>query len=83
MADAVEAAWQNVDEETADELERRERHCLEALAPIEAVVFPPKNDAVAVVGDQPAVGDGDAVGIAGQNRARTAVDDAHPSIELH
>jgi hypothetical protein len=37
-----------VDEEAADELGGRERHRLEAFAPVEAVVLPPEGDAVAV-----------------------------------
>src|SRR5580693_7474515 len=59
MADAVEAVGQHVDEEAADELGGRERHRLEAFAPVEAVVLPPEGDAVAVARDQAAVGDGD------------------------
>src|ERR1022692_3806700 len=55
-----------MDEEAADELGGRERHRLETLAPVAAVVLPPEGDAVAVARDQATVGDGDAVGIAGQ-----------------
>src|ERR1700674_3544510 len=75
MADAMEAVWQHMDEEAADELAGRERHGLEALAPVTAVILPLEGDAVAVAGDQPAVGDGDAVGIArqiGEHRLRSA-----------
>jgi hypothetical protein len=64
VADAVEAVRQDVDEEAADELAGGECHDL--LAIIGTIVLPSKGHAGAVAGDQPAVGDGDAVGIAGQ-----------------
>jgi hypothetical protein len=65
MANAVEAVGQHMDEEAADELAGRERHDLVARRPIGAIILVLEGDAVAVAGDQPAVGDGDAVGIAG------------------
>ena len=40
VADAVEAAWQHVDEEAADELVRCECHHLVPVAALDAVVFP-------------------------------------------
>ena len=43
-----------------------ECHDLLAVATIGAIVLPPEGDAGAVAGDQPTVGDGDAVGIARQ-----------------
>src|SRR6202022_2270637 len=66
VADAVEAVRQDVDEEAADELAGGECHDLLAVATIGAIVLPSEGDAGAVASDQPAVGDGDAVGIAGQ-----------------
>ena len=66
VADAVEALWQHVDEEAADELVGGERHALLAVAALDAVILPSEGDAVLVEGDQAAVGDGDAVGIARQ-----------------
>ena len=39
MADAVEAAWQHVQEKTADELVGRERHGLEPVAAVVAIVL--------------------------------------------
>ena len=66
VADAVEALRQDVDQESADELIGGECHDLLALATIGAIVLPSEGDAGAVAGDQPAVGDGDAVGIARQ-----------------
>jgi hypothetical protein len=62
VADAVEAVRQDMDQETADELAGSECHDLLAVATIGAIVLPAEGDAGAVEGDQPAVGDGDAVG---------------------
>src|ERR1700674_2174941 len=75
MADAMEAVWQHMDEEAADELAGRERHDLVARRPIGAIILVLEGDADVVAGDQPAVGDGDAVGIArqiGEHRLRSA-----------
>ena len=66
VADAVEALRQDVDQESADELVGGERHDLLAVATLGAIVLPSEGDAGAVAGDQPAVGDGDAVGVARQ-----------------
>ena len=62
--DAVEAGWQHVDEEAANELGGFERHHLVSVGAIDPVVLPSEADAVVVECDQPAVGDGDAVGVA-------------------
>ena len=64
VADAVEAVRQDVDEKAADELVRAERDDFVSRAAIGAIILVPEGDAVVVGGDQPAVGDGDAVGIA-------------------
>ena len=45
MADAVEAARQNVQEKAADELGGVERHGLEPVAAFDAVVLPFEGDA--------------------------------------
>jgi hypothetical protein len=66
VADAVEAFWQHVDQESADELAGSECHALASIAPLDAVVLPFEDDALLVEGDQAAVGDGHAVGIARQ-----------------
>ena len=66
VPDAMETLWQDVDEEAADELVRRQRHGLVAAGPVDPVVLDPECDAVGVGPDQAAVGDGDAVGVAGQ-----------------
>ena len=66
MTDAVEALWQDVDQETADELDGGERYDLLAITTFGTIVLPSEGDTGAVAGDQSAVGDGDAVGIARQ-----------------
>ena len=66
VADAVEALWQHVHQEPADELVGSERHRLVSLGTLEPVVLPPEGDAVVIACDQAAVGDGDAVGVARQ-----------------
>jgi hypothetical protein len=57
MADAVEALWQHMDEEAADELVFGERHPLLTVAALDAVILPSEGDAVLVEGDQAAVGE--------------------------
>jgi hypothetical protein len=64
VADAMEALGQDMEQEAADELVRRERHGLVAIAPFEAIVLPCEGDALVVGRDQAAVGDRDAVGVA-------------------
>src|ERR1700676_2043497 len=66
VADAVEARRQYVDQESADEFGSGECHDLLAIATFSAIVLPSEGHAVAVAGNQSAVGDGDAVGIARQ-----------------
>src|SRR3981189_2909818 len=61
---AGEAVRQDVDEKAADELVRAERHDFVSRAAIGAIILVPEGDAVVVGGDKPAVGAGDAVGIA-------------------
>src|SRR5690348_470436 len=55
VADAMQAFWQHVDEETADELEGPERHLLVAIAAFDAIVLPLEGDASLIDGDQAAV----------------------------
>ena len=66
MADAVEAARQDVQEKAADELGGVERHGPEPVAAFDPVVLPFEGDALVVERDEPGVGDGDAVGVAGE-----------------
>ena len=64
MADPMETLGQHVHQEAADEVMRRERHRLPAVGPVDAVVLPPEGGGIGVGGDQSAVGDGDAMGVA-------------------
>src|SRR5215510_12182641 len=57
VADAVQAFWQHVNEETADELEGSKRHALVSIAALDAVILPLEGDALLAEGDQTTVGD--------------------------
>src|SRR5208337_2576740 len=65
MADAVEAARQDVQEKAADELGGVERHGFEPVAAFDAIVLPFEGDARFVEPAQARIRDGDAVGVAG------------------
>ena len=74
MADAMEAAWQYVEQEAADKLIDGERHDLLAIRAVTAIVLIAEGDAVIIEGDQAAVRDGDPMRIArqvGEHRFRT------------
>jgi len=66
VTDTVEALRQNMKQEATDELVGAERHGALAVGTIAAIVLVAKGDAGLVERDQPAVRDGDAVGIARQ-----------------
>src|SRR5262245_35029678 len=66
VADAVEAVWQDVNEEAADELMGCEGHRFVSIAAFDPVVLPSEGNAVVVQCNQAAVGDGDAVSVARQ-----------------
>src|SRR3954452_3168485 len=70
VADAVEAVGQDVKQEAADELVRREGHGLDPRASRRAVsgavILPAERHAAVVEGEEPAVRDRDPVGVAGQ-----------------
>jgi hypothetical protein len=73
VADAVEAAGEHMDQEAADELAGGERHEFLSAAPLGVIVLPLEGDVVAVEGDEPAVRDGDTVGVTrqiGEHRRR-------------
>ena len=53
VADAMEAAWQDVQENAADELGGVERHGFEPVAAFDPVVLPFEGDTRLVEGDQP------------------------------
>lgn len=62
----MEAVGQNVDQKAADELVDGEPHDLISVGSVGAVVLPFEGYAGLVEGEQPAVGDCDAVGVARQ-----------------
>jgi hypothetical protein len=64
VANAVEAARQDVDQEAADELVCCQRHQFVSIAAFDPIILPLEGDAAAVERDQAAVGDGDTVGVA-------------------
>src|SRR5919106_494220 len=66
VTDAVEALGQDVEQEAPDELAGYEGHGAVSLLPVATVVLVSERHAVLVEGDQPAVRDGDAVGVAGE-----------------
>ena len=66
VANAMEAARQDVQEKAADELGRLERHGLEPVAAFDAVILPFEGYARVVEREEPGVRDGDAVGVAGE-----------------
>ena len=55
VANAVEAFWQDVGEETPDELARRQHHDFEAAGAVDAIVLVFERDGRRVGGDQSAV----------------------------
>src|SRR4029077_6909073 len=61
--DAVEAAGQDVQEKAADELGGVERHGLEPVAAFDPVVLSFEGEARVVEGDEPGIGDRDAMGV--------------------
>ena len=66
VADAMEPAGQDVDEEAADELAGRQGHGLVAFGSFDPVVLVFEGDPGPVGCDQAAIGDGDAMGVARQ-----------------
>ena len=66
VANAVEPVRQDVEQKAAHELASGELHDLVLVVAILTVVFPAKTDVVIVEIEQPAIGDGDTVGVTGQ-----------------
>ena len=62
----MEAFRQHVGQEAANELRRGERHGFVAAWPLDAVVLEREGHAFLIGRDEPPVGDGDAVGVAGK-----------------
>src|SRR5215468_1466374 len=63
VTDAMEALWQHVHQEAADELVGIECHYLVSLPTFAAVILPLEGDTVVIERDQAAIGDGDAMGV--------------------
>src|SRR5215469_14363096 len=66
MPDAMKPLWQNVEQEAPDELLGAERHCPVPRLPVAAVILVAEAHAALVENNEPAVRDGDAVGVAGE-----------------
>ena len=66
VADAMEAVGQDVKKETADELVGIERHDTVTGRSVAPVIFPFEADTVAIEGNEAGIGDGDAMGVAGE-----------------
>ena len=66
MANAVEAFGEDVDQEAPDELMDRQGHGLVALWLLSSIILPGEGDVFVVDADEPTVGDGDPMGIAGE-----------------
>jgi len=64
VADAVLASGQNVDQEPADKLWRRQRHGGVASRAFKTVIFDAEGDTALIETDQAAVGNGDPVCVA-------------------
>ena len=62
----MEAVGQDVEQEAADELVRIERHDAVTGLSVAPVIFPFEADTVPIEGDEAGIGDGDAMGIAGE-----------------
>ena len=74
VTDAMEAGWEDVEQETAHELANVETHDLAAMTAVLAIVFPAETDMGRVEIEQTAIGDRDAMRIAreiGQDLLRT------------
>ena len=66
VTDAVKAVGQHMDQEAADELVGIECHQLVASVGLGPIILPFEGHALAVEGDEPAVGDSDPVRVTGQ-----------------
>jgi len=66
VPDAMEAAWQDMEQEAADELIGREHHDLLTIGPVAAIVFVAEGDAAFVETDEATIRDRHPVGVARQ-----------------
>src|SRR5438132_8097686 len=68
VTDAMKSVGQDMDQEAADELVGVERHKLIASVALGPVILPFERDALAVEGDEPAIGNSSTVCVAGKGR---------------
>ena len=66
VTDAVEATGQDMHEKAPDELVGGQGHGLIAITRLGTIVLPLEGDTAFIAGDQPAVADGDPMGVARQ-----------------
>ena len=66
VADAVEAGWQDVDQEAADKLIRGKVHDLHSVPALDPIVFPAESHGARSGADQTGVRDCDPMGVAAQ-----------------
>src|SRR5215469_13998771 len=66
MADAMKPLWQNVEQEASDKLVGTEGHCAVPSLPVAAVILVAEGHAALVERSEPAVRDGDAMGVAAE-----------------
>ena len=66
VADAMEASRQHMNEKAPDELVGGQGHGLVTITPLGAIVLPLEGNTVLIAGNEPAVADGDPMGVAGQ-----------------
>ena len=66
VTDTVEAGGQNMDKKASDEFGYGQGHGLVAMTPLGTIVFPLEGNTVFIAGNEPAVADGDPMGVARQ-----------------
>jgi len=66
MADAMEAFGEDVDQEATDELTGGQGHGFIAFITLGTIVLPFERNTVLIVGHEPTVGDGRAMGVSGE-----------------
>ena len=68
VTNAMKASRQYVDEKAAHELAGGQGQCLVSITPFGTIVFPLECDTAFIAGDEPAVADGDPMGISSEIR---------------
>ena len=66
VTDAMETWRQHMDEKAPDELGRGQGHDFVTITPLGAIDFPLKGDTAFIAGNEPAVADGDPMGVTRQ-----------------